>query len=105
MAELPSKHCCVGNMDSFSDDCEKQSIGPDGVFPSEDDDGECCFFPLEDSLNPGLNQIVVTDAVSNDDHSNYSVSDNVAVVNIDADLGKELTKIGNILISICVRSY
>ena len=72
MAEPPSKRCCVRNMDSFSDDeYEKHSIGPNGIFPSEgdadsDDDGERCFFPSEDSLNPELNQTVVAEAVSID---------------------------------------
>ena len=111
MAEPASKRWCFVNMDSFNDDdCEKQSVGPDGVFPSEgdadsDDDGERCFFPSEDLLNPRLNQSVVADAVSNDDHSDYSVSDNEAAVNSDMDLGEELTKIGNILISTCCDKF
>ena len=102
MNEPPNKRCCVDNMDSLSgDDNGRHSIGPDGVFPSKDDtdgNGECCFFPSEDSLT------VVTETVSNDEHNNgsdYSVSDDETTVTTDMDLGKELTKIGNILISTC----
>ena len=111
MADPPSKRCCFRNTDSYSEDYHEDSVGPDGVFPSEtdgsDNDDEHYFFPSEDSLK----QTIVS-AYANDIHaSDSSVSDNevvntdTEVVNTRTEVGEELTKIGNILISPCCDKF
>lgn len=44
MAVPPTKRFREGSTDS----CSSDSIGPDGIFPSDDEE-EHCFFPSEDS--------------------------------------------------------
>ena len=89
MAAPPSKRYRERSGDSFS---SVDSIGPDGVFPSESSDNETehCFFPSEDS-----NQTVTLEI--DEPLSDSSLSETQAEMNV----GKELTRIGKTLVSPC----
>lgn len=59
-------------------------------------------FPSADSLNQ---TVVEEQAVSNDDSASLNDADEVVNTDVDLAVGKELTKIGNILISTCCDKF
>ena len=96
MAAPPTKRFC----EEITDGCSSEnSVGPDGIFPSDSEE-EHCFFPSEDS-----NQIIALETSTIEEPLSDTSLDNLEVTQIENSLSDELTKIGNILVSSCCDKF
>ena len=94
MATPPTKRFFEGSADSCSNE---NSIGPDGLFPSDSQE-EHCFFPSEDS-----NQTIALETCTFDERLSDSSLSDLEVTQTEKSVGEELTRIGNRLVSPCYK--